>query len=155
MYEPSSETVYSDGCAQNILLPTQILFYGIPSIMFIRWECSSITAYDNDNDDDDDAAWCLPSLCPPACPRLRGDARLQCARTPGRRISTGGGQLCTQLYNFLTLQLYKYNCTVWGLRRSSPRTRPATARDTAPAGAPALPSTLLTTCPTTRGRDTA
>ena len=41
MYEPSSETVYSDGCAQNILLPTQILFYGIPSIMFIRWECSS------------------------------------------------------------------------------------------------------------------
>jgi len=35
MYEPSSETVYSDGCAQNILLPTQILFYGIPSIMFI------------------------------------------------------------------------------------------------------------------------
>ena len=38
MYEPSSETVYSDGCAQNILLPTQILFYGIPSIMFIRWE---------------------------------------------------------------------------------------------------------------------
>merc|ERR1719410_1093252 len=74
------------------------------------------------------SAWCLPSLCPPACPRLRGGARLQCARTPGRRIST-----------------------VWGLRRSSPRTRPATARDTAPVGAPALPSTLLTTCPTTQG----
>ena len=98
MYEPSSETVYSDGCAQNILLPTQILFYGIPSIMFIRWE-QSITPYDNDNNDDD-TAWCLPSLCPPACPRLRGDARLQCARTPGQRTSTGGGQLCT--YNFVT-----------------------------------------------------
>ena len=41
MYEPSSETVYSDGCAQNILLPTQILFYGIPSIMFIRWDGSA------------------------------------------------------------------------------------------------------------------
>ena len=113
MYEPSSETVYSDGCAQNILLPTQILFYGIPSIMFIRWECSNAALLSNDddnNDDDNDAAWCLPSLCPPACPRLRGGARLQCARTPGQRISTGGWNIA---HNFVTFLHYNFiNITV-------------------------------------------
>lgn len=35
MYEPNHSNTFSDGCADKILLYAQILFYGIPSIMFV------------------------------------------------------------------------------------------------------------------------
>ena len=36
MYEPSHTNTFTEGCADKILLYAQILFYGIPSIMFVR-----------------------------------------------------------------------------------------------------------------------
>ena len=36
MYEPSWETAYLEGCAPQIVLYVQVLFYGIPVIMFVR-----------------------------------------------------------------------------------------------------------------------
>lgn len=35
MYEPSWETAYLEGCAPQIVLYVQVLFYGIPVIMFV------------------------------------------------------------------------------------------------------------------------
>ena len=36
MYEPNHSNTFSEGCADKILLYAQILFYGIPSVMFVR-----------------------------------------------------------------------------------------------------------------------
>ena len=34
--KPNSDTAYLEGCAPKIVLYVQILFYGIPIIMFVR-----------------------------------------------------------------------------------------------------------------------
>jgi len=35
MYEPNTETIYMEGCAPKVVLYVQIIFYGVPILMFV------------------------------------------------------------------------------------------------------------------------
>ena len=37
MYEPNIDNAYSEGCSTKILLYAQIVFYGVPTLMLVRW----------------------------------------------------------------------------------------------------------------------
>ena len=73
MYEPSWETAYLEGCAPKVVLYVQILFYGIPIIMFVRYfkDNFSMIIY-NPND----TALCLHLSSHHRSQPLRGEGRL-------------------------------------------------------------------------------